>query len=625
MAFSLERVRSASVGLVRRHFLGWDRPTTESAAHEIGRRFSVESSSVDLTRSHVIVPGSRFGGQLVSHLVRRHGSVLGQPVTIERFLETALPAAGRLASEWMRRCCYLAAVDELTDDQRDRLFPPNIAGSFARRLAIVASIDASATRLGGEGLSFADVLAVVENRGLPDVQRWSVLDRLHRLYLDRLHRLNLSDPAAERLAALARGPIVPHDIVLACLPEVPGLLRRVINRAQGSVLALVGAPPERGEAFDELGAVLSHAWQDHEVPIDDSIIRVVDGPDDQAEHALLFIGRDDPPRRPVDVVIAAPDDQTQHAIESLSLDLTPPDDGRAPIRVRPASGVPGDRSAPGRLLRLVGDFLSDPEFPAFAALVRHHAVEARIKAAITRDTPVDAGESRDFIAILDEYSTTHVHGVVDGRWLGTGRGHRAVLDAVYANVVELLGDLWSRDGPASARPASHWSSALVALLWSVFESDPDDATARACGEVERSCRELRAGSLLGGDEPHIAPSMAISLVLEALSRAAIRGPRDEGAVEIVGWLEAVYDPAPVLVLTGMNEGIVPRASSDGLLPDSLRAALGLTSRDSVLARDAYLLTQALAWRSPGAAGPGGPVPRALVIAARRSADGSRLW
>ena len=50
------------------------------------------------------------------------------------------------------------------------------------------------------------------------------------------------------------------------------------------------------------------------------------------------------------------------------------------------------------------------------------------------------------------------------------------------------------------------------------------------------------------------------------------------------------DDAPALVVTGMNEGIVPSSrNSDPFLPNRLRRLLGIEDNDRRYARDAYAL------------------------------------
>ncbi len=63
-----------------------------------------------------------------------------------------------------------------------------------------------------------------------------------------------------------------------------------------------------------------------------------------------------------------------------------------------------------------------------------------------------------------------------------------------------------------------------------------------------------------------------------------------GEIELLGWLELPLDDAPALVVTGMNEGIVPASQNgDPFLPDRLRSALGLDDNHRRYARDAYAL------------------------------------
>ena len=70
---------------------------------------------------------------------------------------------------------------------------------------------------------------------------------------------------------------------------------------------------------------------------------------------------------------------------------------------------------------------------------------------------------------------------------------------------------------------------------------------------------------------------------------------DEPTVELLGWLELLLDDAPFAVVTGFNEGRVPESSdTDSLLPDSLRARLGLPCDERRQARDHHLLAGLLA-------------------------------
>jgi len=76
--------------------------------------------------------------------------------------------------------------------------------------------------------------------------------------------------------------------------------------------------------------------------------------------------------------------------------------------------------------------------------------------------------------------------------------------------------------------------------------------------------------------------------------------KEKGAVEIEGWLDAAGEDAEVLILAGMNEGLLPRGPSpDAMLTESAKRKLGLPDRDFLEARDLCLLHGMEAGRKKG--------------------------
>jgi len=90
--------------------------------------------------------------------------------------------------------------------------------------------------------------------------------------------------------------------------------------------------------------------------------------------------------------------------------------------------------------------------------------------------------------------------------------------------------------------------------------------------------------------------------------------QDDDAIEMLGWLELLHDPARNVIVTGMNEGCVPQSrDSDPLLPNGLREHLDLPHDRARLARDTYVLHSLKNSRNC-----------LRLVAGRRAYDGSPL-
>ncbi len=615
------RIRSGTVGTLERIFLGWEKPLVETAAGYLSRRFAS-----DLTGAWVVVPGGRFGRQLLARMAREHGSVLGDVLTIDGFLGARLVDPGSpVAGSWVRRLAWARAAKELDGSDREALWPRRVQESELQLLAMAETVDSVSRRLAGDGMTFAGVGAAVDRDRLPDVTRWGAMERLQCAYRGVLDELGLVDEAMQRVAATDAGRGDGKPIVLVGLVEIPGLLRRVLSWEGTRATALIAAPEACEQLFDAHGAVNPAAWQDRAVEIDESMLRVVEGPQEQATTALLaagwpgWWGDGAGAMDASSVVIAVPDEEVRRGIERTAPSLEAPVDGREPVRVRSGAGTPVTRSGVGRLLRLVADFLADPEFVPYAALLRHRDVERFVRErGMASAAPIVTTET-ELLAVIDDYGTRYVHGVVDGRWLGERSAATAVmhgvLEAVFRGVTEMLGELWAGDRPAESRPISGWGAAIGHMVRRVMPEPVDERDLGAAGVVDRVCRLMRSGAVMGAHEPRVNPGAAIRLLLAEMGRESVPDVVDAGAIELLGWLEAVHDPAPTLILTGMNEGSAPRESAaDAMVPEGLRRSLGLSTREVLLARDKCLLTQAIKGHT-----------RVLIVAGRRSGDGSRLW
>ncbi|HKD35184.1 MAG TPA: PD-(D/E)XK nuclease family protein, partial [Pirellulales bacterium] len=114
--------------------------------------------------------------------------------------------------------------------------------------------------------------------------------------------------------------------------------------------------------------------------------------------------------------------------------------------------------------------------------------------------------------------------------------------------------------------------------------------------------------------PAVSGAEAIRLVLREL-QGELAAPRADGeAVELLGWLDLIWNDAPVAIVTGFNEGIIsPTIGRDLFLPNALRQRLPVEDNERRLARDVYALGLIAASRE-----------RLHLIAGRRSAENDPL-
>jgi hypothetical protein len=123
------------VASIRREFVGWNRPLVHSAAEYLARAFKVEHGGVDLSRVTLIAPGGRLGRQILEQIAVTHGAVLGEFLTIDRFV-TRLTDSPQLPTDWLRRLAWVRAASELSTGERESLWPASVQNSPVQLLAM---------------------------------------------------------------------------------------------------------------------------------------------------------------------------------------------------------------------------------------------------------------------------------------------------------------------------------------------------------------------------------------------------------------------------------------------------------------------------------------------------------
>jgi ATP-dependent helicase/nuclease subunit B len=607
-------------------FLGWGPQPLARAAEALVDRYGQGLGSV-----LVAVPGARVGRGLAGELrrvatARGHRAwtpprFLTQGRLVDELLELGLPTADRPTRTFAWERALAGTLHGGASDLFERVPERGDRLGWWRLAERVRALHAE---LVDEGHDFADLARdgagalLGPEAGEREQRRWAALATVQERWRALLAAEGLADPHDARNAAIRGGAVTRgNTLALVGIVDGPGLLYRTLRALDPPPDVFVLAPESEAAGFDALGFLVAEHWRSRSLALapDGSLSRwhVVAGPEQEAELAARLVAHrvaeaHDDGRRPLsagDVTLGVADEAVIPFLERRF--------GHEGVRARPAAGEPLERTPPARLLAAFARWLDGRAAGAAAALVRHPDLERVLAARLAADAPLAAWSAPpagappdtprvvpDIAALFDRVRSEHVVESLGGELPADVRARdRGALHAVLDHLAELLGPL----AAPAALPLVDAVAAIRELCLDVYaETEPDTTPTRVTHEALAALGELldtyaHVPRELAGD---VTPSVALELVVRALrGRAAPPSPDEESTptIEVLGWLELPFDPAPVLVVTGFVEGAVPASPAvDAFLPDSLRRRLGLEDDTHRTARDAYIAATLVATR-----------------------------
>ena len=587
---------------VKREFLGWDRPGLAAAVDYLARRFG-KPGSLDLRNVVVVVPGSRAGRRLLELLVdwasEQRGMLLPpQIVTLGRLPELLYVAKRPFANALVQHLSWAESLRTCGSECAGAILSsPPAKDDLPAWLALGEVLCRLHRELAADDLDFSSVAACGASLpGFREAKRWQALAEIQQAHLNRLDALGLWDLQTARLYAIRHGECrTQSELIFLATADMNLADQHMIDQVADRATALVVAPQSMADRFDEYGCLRAAAWKDAKIELAPGQIEVVGGPADQAAAAVRTIASWDGRFTGQEIAVGVPDAEIVPFLEQYLR--------QAGVPTRYGAGQNVRRAGPCRLLEAVADYLDGRRFSAWAALVRHPAVERWLA---SQNIP------GDLLCQLDAYHHEHLPYAVDDRWIGPATEYRTLKQTQQA-IDALLAPF------SGSRRLDEWSEEILKLLVTLYgatsldpEIEPDRTVLAACeaiGDALTLEREI---------PPSIAPSIhaaaAIRLVLGEVEGTMVPALPARDAVELLGWLELALDDSSALVVTGFNEGRVPGCqNADLFLPNALRRALGIEDNDRRYARDAYALCVLAASRT-----------ELKLIAGRRSADGSPL-
>ena len=569
----------------KRHFLGWEASVLETTVDFLARRWD-GSGSLDLSDHFVVVPtrqaGRRLREALARHAATREAAVLPPLVmTPNHLFSPARLPVGELpvASPARARLIWTALLQRLPLDSFRRVFPvdpvePSMrwaldnADAFleVRDLLIESGLDfrAAAERLGAEGI---------------EPGRWQELASIEAAAVRLIEGAGLRDPGLAALAAAETGSLPEgiRQLVVAAVPDLsPLAAKALLHQAAGlPVTILVPAPESEAGSFDAFGRPLPSSWLERAIGFVDpeATLHPCAHPAVQAERCLeLLADYGDPAAC---AAIGLPDPELAATLGHRFLP--------AGIRTYDPAGRPLVLEGIHHLLRLLEELVSGERFETFLRLLRCPGFAAAVVPEEARDSLRSGWLLKD----SDDLARRHFPEDLDAAAAALRRsGDRfEILAAVLEGTRALASRLRRGD----------FTRELCAFLAAVFAEKrfaPHDPGAAVFSEVADAIHTLETdlGMTAAAFPARPDAGERFLLLLRYLGERRTypeRGPKD---LDLQGWLELIWEDAPHLVVTGMNDHVVPESVvAHAFLPDSARRILGVPDNEARFARDAFVL------------------------------------
>ncbi|OGV61766.1 MAG: hypothetical protein A2283_23865 [Lentisphaerae bacterium RIFOXYA12_FULL_48_11] len=571
------------------HFLGWDGPVVDKVTdYLIGNRQGPEP--IDFHDTLIIVPTLQSGRRLREVMAlrcteRKSVMLSAMIVTPNHFIstgisgpDTANPSASKII--WSK---VLASADLAI---YQHLFPGKSIRSetdrFMWSLNTGQIIDTLRQELADGGYTITDVLEK-HSEELEELERWHDLSKLEKLYLDELASLNLKDVCMTKIR-LADSPEIDaaiRRIVVACVPDPSLLAIRSLEKIakQVTVDILVHAPEKEINNFDSWGRPIPEKWvkMNVEIPGWTENVYVEADPSAQSirvrttiENATVF--------GPLDITIGVPDTSVIPFLKKDLLSLNMP--------AFDPSNIPFDTHTLGRLIAYMFNLQQLPIYESTANLLRHPAFLSYLKEKHELS-------SRELLSQMDRFQNFYLPHSFE-RMLdpfeknpkGTHDPHDdfTILGKALLVVKDFL-EMFQKEKFEQA-----WRFFLKEI-YATHEIDKSKVHDRdfenAAAIVEETLRELRytPESIVSLTGKQIA-----AVFMRRLNEQNFHRERTDEIVDLQGWLELPWSDAPFMLITGMNENLVPGGSlSDAFLPDSLRVKLNLRHDLARFGRDIYLM------------------------------------
>ena len=599
---------------IPRVFLGWERPVLASTVDFLAKDWKGRGS-LDLSDHLIVVPtrnaGRRLRESLAVHAAKFDAAVIPPLVVTPDFLYAPARVAGTefpVASPTLASFIWTGVLLELPLAKFRRVFPVDPVETHLKWANDNASEILKVRSLLIESdLDFADAADLLTGLDI-EPGRWNELSAIESIALAMTRNCRHLDPGSVSREAALTGVLPPgiRKLVIAGVPDLKPLAIKALRHHSTTTSAeiLIHAPASESLHFDLYGRALPSTWMTREIPIPSpsQTIRPCANATAQAEACRdLITGLPEPAKL---VAIGIPDPEVAPALAQILAD--------AGQGTYDPAGRALSREGLHHLLKQTHNLLATDRFDSFRLLLRCPGFIFAAVRYLPERASVSSGK---VLRWFDELaSETLPDRLGDALTATRKKSHR---NPVLSHLIT-----WTQSWMTRFQKEDFATVVTDYLTGIFFERrfSPHDPIGAVFSEVasaiHQSDRELELAKDafrrdLGGEEK-------LALLLSVLTEQHLYPERGPGDIDLQGWLELLWEDAPHLIVTGMNDHAVPEAIiGHAFLPDSARRALGIQNNDDRFARDAYLLTTLIETRR----GHGGRID---LLFGRQSASGDPL-
>ena len=604
---------------VTKEYIGWSEslaPGVAKAILEVTKDQKIPSGrAIDLTNHRIIVP-SQFAGRLIREqlaIQSTHGVLLPKIETPESFLNWG----DRNIEIASKETCLLAWIQVLMSEDFNRsdyphLFPieSNRAFDFSSAQSFAQQLMDLRDQCGGSRIAhdFKKVAEICQE----EPERWENLAQLESRYLDILQQMGKADHNQLR-TSLATGKGMPEGVktvwLVGLLDPQPLLLEALERRRdQLEIKIIIGADASDAAGFDEWGRPDTEYWKNYVStwPDFNQTVHVVRNPEHGLDRLSKILNNQKPTYGTVAIVPCERERYPAMIADRLK--------SLGAESLNPMGELHGDHVI-HHSLHVLCEVIESPTFNNLRKVLLYPTLVQNLlknpldflklnellDALSQRKPPQDLPQLVDYALKIEAPQNGDKREAYQVKQV---KSLAPVLSEIVRNLQSLPND------PKSL-------GQVLLLLVQKKNPDSDKLSHEFALQVSDTIEEtLHHFCQHANNDIKLSAVEWIKLTLSVCRHERFRKSDAEYPINLPGWMEAVWEPVPHLIIFGFTDDLIPQSNNaHPFLPARLRRKLQLSTTENHFANAAYSLARILRCRSAG---------RVDVIVPRHNMDGDGL-